>query len=347
MKSLTHTPMVDEGQAAVGGDLPGTAAGASEPGAEEAEASAEVLGLPEEIPRARPAPPSPSAPSDAPREAGASGAAPATTPKRGGAEDEAARRALVAGNRRASIAPPLWKVCARPRPCIRLPPRVARASPLPRPSRLSCTRTSALLRALSGRALFCLFTCLRTSPSQVLRPDQVEGVRWLFKAIADGSGLLGDDASNRRRCIARAVQGAQQLFGACPPRAPRDAREVRLTRRLCRRARAVLRRVVIACLLRCLDRPAVDTGAAFASPSGAPLGYDRCSPIGEILPGPAEPRTPVERERVAKRVARVSVAGRVRTTSRPVPTAPESGWRGVRGGPGLEGRPGVSLRPVV
>lgn len=78
-------------------------------------------------------------------------------------------------------------------PCIRLPPRVARASPLPRPSRLSCTRTSALLRAFSGRALFGLLICLPTSPSQVLRPDQVEGVRWLFKAVADGGGLLGDE----------------------------------------------------------------------------------------------------------------------------------------------------------
>ena len=72
-----------------------------------------------------------------------------------------------------------------------------------------------------------------------------------------------------------------------------------------------------ACRLRCLDRSAVDTGAEFESPSGAPLGYDRGSPVGEMLPGPAEPRALVERvaqsgERVATRVARVSVA---RTTS--------------------------------
>ena len=61
----------------------------------------------------------------------------------------------------------------------------------------------------------------------------------------------------------------------------------------------------------------VDTGAEFESPSGAPLGYDRGSLVGEVLPGPAEPRAPAERttyggERVAQRVARVSVA---RTTS--------------------------------
>ena len=37
---------------------------------------------------------------------------------------------------------------------------------------------------------------------------------------------------------------------------------------------AVSRGVVSACCLRCLDRSAVDTGAEFASPSGAPLGYD-------------------------------------------------------------------------
>ena len=80
---------------------------------------------------------------------------------------------------------------------------------------------------------------------------------------------------------------------------------------------AVSPRVVIACRLRCLDHPVVDTGAEFASPSGAPLGYDRGSPVGEVVPGPVEPRAPVERiahggERVATRVARVSVA---RTTS--------------------------------
>jgi hypothetical protein len=185
--------MVDEGQAAVGGDPPGRAAGAPEAGAEEVEASAEVVGPPEEIPCARAAPPSPSTASGASRGASASGAAPAPTPRRGGAGDEAARRALVAGIRRASIALPLWKVCARPRPCIRLLPRVARASPLPRPLHLSCTRMSALLRALSGRARFCLLICLTTSLSQVLRRDQVEGVRWLFRAVADGGGLLGDE----------------------------------------------------------------------------------------------------------------------------------------------------------
>ena len=76
---------------------------------------------------------------------------------------------------------------------------------------------------------------------------------------------------------------------------------------------AVSPRVVIACRLRCLDHPVVDTGAEFESPSGAPLGYDRGSLVGEVLPGPAEPRAPAERttyggERVAQRVARVRVA---------------------------------------
>ena len=71
-----------------------------------------------------------------------------------------------------------------------------------------------------------------------------------------------------------------------------------------------------ACRLRCLDRSAVDTGAEFESPSGAPLGYDRGSPVGEMLPGPAEPRALVERvaqsgERVATRVARVSICAHV------------------------------------
>ena len=66
----------------------------------------------------------------------------------------------------------------------------------------------------------------------------------------------------------------------------------------------VSRRVVIACRLRCLDRPAVDTGAAFASPSGAPLGYHCGSPVGEVLSGPAELRAPVERRaQSAERVA--------------------------------------------
>jgi hypothetical protein len=76
---------------------------------------------------------------------------------------------------------------------------------------------------------------------------------------------------------------------------------------------AVSPRVVIACRLRCLDHPVVDTGAEFASPSGAPLGYDRGSPVGEVIPGPEEPQAPAERathggERSAQRVARVSVA---------------------------------------
>ena len=35
--------------------------------------------------------------------------------------------------------------------------------------------------------------------------------------------------------------------------------------------------------------PVVDTGAEFESPSGAPLGYDRGSPVGDVIPGPAEP----------------------------------------------------------
>ena len=43
---------------------------------------------------------------------------------------------------------------------------------------------------------------------------------------------------------------------------------------------AVSGRVVIACRLRCLDHPVVDAGADFASPSGAPLGYHRGSPVG-------------------------------------------------------------------
>jgi len=138
VKCRTHTPMVDEGQAAVATGSPRRAPGAAEAGAEAPDASAEVRGPPEEIPRARPASPSPSVHSAAPREAGASGAAPASTPRRGGAGDEAARRALVARNRRASIAPPLWKVCARPRhasasllgsrePLRCLGPRVCRA----------------------------------------------------------------------------------------------------------------------------------------------------------------------------------------------------------------------------
>ena len=47
--------------------------------------------------------------------------------------------------------------------------------------------------------------------------------------------------------------------------------------------------------LRCLDHPVVDTGAEFASPSGAPPGYHCGSPIGEALPGLAEQRALVER----------------------------------------------------
>ena len=79
---------------------------------------------------------------------------------------------------------------------------------------------------------------------------------------------------------------------------------------------AVSPRVVIACRLRCLDHPVVDTRAEFASPSGAPLGYDRGSPVGEVIPGPVEPRAPVERvsqsgERVATRVARVYISVRL------------------------------------
>ena len=57
----------------------------------------------------------------------------------------------------------------------------------------------------------------------------------------------------------------------------------------------------------------VDTGAEFASPSGAPLGYDSGSRVGEVLPGPVEPRAPVERisqssERVATHSARMSMS---------------------------------------
>lgn len=53
--------------------------------------------------------------------------------------------------------------------------------------------------------------------------------------------------------------------------------------------------VVTACCLRCLDHSMVVTGAEFASPTGAPLGYERGSSIGQVRPGLAEPRSPVER----------------------------------------------------
>ena len=74
----------------------------------------------------------------------------------------------------------------------------------------------------------------------------------------------------------------------------------------------VSRRVDIAYRLQCHNHPVVDTGAEFASPSGAPLGYDSGSPVGEVLPGPLEPRAPVERiaqscERVAMHSACMSI----------------------------------------
>ena len=86
---------------------------------------------------------------------------------------------------------------------------------------------------------------------------------------------------------------------------------------------AVSRGVVSACRLRCLDRSAVDTGTEFESPSGAPPGYDCGSPIGEVLPWPAEPRAPVEGfahsgERVARRAARVSVAHTTSARAQPL-----------------------------
>ena len=117
--------MVDESDAAVEADLPGTAAGTSGAAAEEAEASTEVARPPEEIPGAHAASSSLSTASGAPPEASASGAAPAPTPRRSDTDAETDARALVARNRRASIAPPLWKVCSRPR-LVSDPPRALR-----------------------------------------------------------------------------------------------------------------------------------------------------------------------------------------------------------------------------
>ena len=72
-----------------------------------------------------------------------------------------------------------------------------------------------------------------------------------------------------------------------------------------------------ACRVRCLDRSAVDTGTELESPSGAPPGYDCGSRKGTRPARQVDWRAPAERaahsgERVATRVARVSVA---RTTS--------------------------------
>ena len=117
--------MVDESDAAVEGDPRESTTGTAEAGAEEAEASVEVLGSPGKILRAHAASPSLSTASGAPPEASASGAVPAPTPRRSDTDAETDARALVARNRRASIAPPLWKVCSRPR-LVSDPPRALR-----------------------------------------------------------------------------------------------------------------------------------------------------------------------------------------------------------------------------
>ena len=148
--------MVDEGDAAVGGDPPERASQASGAAAEACEASSEVVGPPEKNPRAHAAPPSPSTASGAPREAGASGAAPALTSRCGDAGDEAAAQALAAGNTRTSSAPPLWKVCARPRFASALssgPERAPPAMPQPRLSRLLVHALACVALCSSGRAI--------------------------------------------------------------------------------------------------------------------------------------------------------------------------------------------------
>ena len=51
----------------------------------------------------------------------------------------------------------------------------------------------------------------------------------------------------------------------------------------------------------------VDTGAEFASPSGAPLGYEPGGPVGEVLRGAKEQQALVERvvQSGQRRLARV------------------------------------------
>lgn len=67
--------------------------------------------------------------------------------------------------------------------------------------------------------------------------------------------------------------------------------------------------VVTTSRLRCLDHPVVDTGVEFASPSGAPLGYDRSSLVGEMLPGPAVQRAQSD-QRVGTRASSQLQSGR-------------------------------------
>ena len=170
--------MVDEGDGATEAAAAVTASGEADAPSSASEAEVEAHGGADKSPRGRAASPPPSIGSaGAPRVAGAPQAAPTAGQGVAGAPVTEQERRLEAGSRRASICPPLWKVCLR--------------APLPNAKTLhtdeSCASCSCG-RARKARPSLVAFCCVssllttawfaRTLP-QVLKPHQVEGVKWL------------------------------------------------------------------------------------------------------------------------------------------------------------------------
>ena len=189
--------MVDEGEAAAGRALAVAAAERAGGAADGPDPSTDSEDGPEKNPGASSPPTSQSvAPSDA--RAGSSSACACTAAATSGASaSHGEANTLVAADHQATVAPPIWKVSAsealhsctlheharhRLTPSSHLP--ALRAMPH-RPYRPSTLMIAPLIVLL-------LWPVSLTLP-QALKPYQVEGVRWLYKAIHGGGGLLADD----------------------------------------------------------------------------------------------------------------------------------------------------------
>ena len=186
--------MVDEGGAATEAAVAVAALDGAEGGAEAPDAEIEAAGGCCEIDRARAVPSSPSGGSGASMAASVPQAAAGGGQGAAGAPDDV--RELVLQGRRASagVCAPLRKV----RQPISSPERRhlcsgSAVAPLPWLCTRRVGRAHALERVHAQRAHNCP-ACLRGRVLlQVLNPHQVEGARWLFRAIEDGGGVLADD----------------------------------------------------------------------------------------------------------------------------------------------------------
>ena len=148
-------------------------------------------------PRRRDAPPHPDVGSGVPQPPGAPQAPAPASPSAPDAPHDERERRLKAGSHQANICEPLWKVrrpsaLRKSRLSLHLEVELARRCISPGLCR-ACPARTPLVAHPCPVAHSCLI-CLRArAVSQVLKPHQVEGVRWLFAAIHRGGGLLADD----------------------------------------------------------------------------------------------------------------------------------------------------------